>query len=222
MGGRGARSHRNAGDDVQRARSARRLAAPGPFRPAAVHPSWTAPRLVPSRYRRGVPSASLLRRVAVAPLAVLAVAVPAALRLERRRRGSRRDRPRTRARVPGGDRRPARATCARTRSPRAGRCSAPPIRRRSCASCSATGPARATSSPGSGTRSRRSPRPASKGRSDGAYIADDVRRRRRADWIDDQGGSTQEHKGVDIRMVADEAARTRSSPTRSSRAPSPR
>ena len=198
VGARGARRPQNAGDGVQpradphevlqpRGRSDRRLCiAPG------RRPDF------PSRYRRGVPSASLLRRVAVAPLAVLAVAVPPRCGSSDDVRGSRRRssphaRPRTwRRRAPEGDDARGRAG----RGPEGARHLRP--RGRAAASCSASGAARATSSPGSGTRSRRSPCPARRAAATARVIA---RRptRRRAELDRRPGRRTQEHEGVEIR-----------------------
>ena len=157
VGRSGRRDGAIAADLVQHAPEARRLAAERPFRRRVCMRPVGA-----QLCRRAVPS----RRVARPRSAPPGPSAPRCSRRRRRRRmrderpqrRSRRDRPRTRARVPGGDRRRRRATCARTPSPRAASCSAPATPRPGCASCCAT-TARVTSSRGWATASRRSRSP---------------------------------------------------------------
>ena len=177
---------------------ARGLAASGPVPPVGVHRSQAlAPRgTVGARVPRHADPTSGPRGARRPP------------RRGRRRlrleegdvRGSGGRRPRTRARVRGGDD-PSAGRDARRRAgrrPQGARHRRP--RRRGCRSCSAGRAARATSRPWIGDRVGAFSLAGSTG--DGAYVAatSDVDAAR--DWVAGQGGRTQRYEDVDIRIGA--------------------
>jgi hypothetical protein len=152
-----------------------------------------------------VPTAPLLRRLALAPLAVLAVAVPAAC-------GSSDDVADPAAIVPA--RAPAylEATIAPEGQQREDALAAgrkvlatddPEAKLRELLRAR-TG--KGDVEPWLGDKVAAFAAPGAKGRDDGAVIASTSDAGAAQSWIDDQGGRTQEHEGVEIRVASDEKA----------------